>query len=156
MINRIDAASSNPINGNTITKADEPNDNLFIFSADDWRVNPDRNLWVGENAPNQVCPKDWRLGTEQEWLDIRDGGGGGGDGSLGSFLPPTFLHLTVTGWRDNTNGLVFSTGAQGEYWTSTVRGAGAQVVRFESYATDSFTHANVNAFANPVRCRYVK
>ena len=144
------------VNGTTTVKADNPGNSLFILSEGDWRVNRNDLLWRDINTPNQVCPKDWRLATEEEWFSVRDGSGGNGAGNYGTFIPPSFLHLQLTGMRSNADGLVYGAGVEGDYWTSQVRGAGTQAMHLERYTLDSSFISEVKAVGNPVRCRYGK
>ena len=137
-------------NGTTTTKADNPPNSLFIYSDSDWRVNPDQALWKGIDAKNRVCPKKYRLADDNEWMAEYDG-----RGALGwTWLPPSFLKLTATGRRDHLNGLVYASGHEGHYWTSTIFNTNmAHTMIFMYYEDDSYTHQFEKADGNPVRCR---
>jgi len=142
-----------PVNGTTTTKSNNPANALFILSDGNWRTSADYGLWNKINTSNQVCPKDWRLGTEQEWRDIRDGEGA----KFGTINPPDFLQLTLPGIRKNTDGLVYNTGLGDTfYWTGDYRGDGPQAMRFDGGQDNSYFSSRVAAEGGPVRCRYGK
>jgi len=138
------------VNGETEAKADEPTGSLFITAEDDWRVNSDKSLWLGIDAPNRVCPKKYRLATDEEWMAEYDG-----RGALGwTFLPPSFLKLTATGRRNSLDGLIYGSGVDGHYWTSTVFNTNlSHTMFFNYYEDDSYMYQFVKAEGNPVRCR---
>jgi len=142
--------------GVTDAKANDPVNSLFITSSSDWRVNSNDLLWRDINTPNQVCPKNWRLGTDAEWNSIR-----GADGPTGNgfFNAPNFLFLSLAGRRINSNGAVAGQGvAFTNYWTSTVRNGVAQTMTLGDTVNipDSSFQGKVKAFGGPVRCRYGK
>jgi len=141
--------------GVSATKANNPINSLFITDANDWRVNSDNTLWKDINTPNQVCPRGWRLGTDEEWLAIR-----GADGtSESSFAAPDFMYLTLTGQRVPTNGGVGGQGMEfAKYWTSTVRNnkAGAFWLGGTQGAFNSRLESIPKSTGAPVRCRYGK
>jgi len=143
-------ASGVAVNGETDKKADEPTGSLFIKSNDDWRVNPDKTLWLGIDAKNRVCPKKFRLASGDEWKAEYDG-----RGALGwTWLPPSFLKLTATGRRNSADGLVYGSGVDGHYWTSTVFNTNLSFTMFFNYyEDDSYMYQFVKAEGNPVRCR---
>ena len=143
-------ASGVAVSGETSTKADEPTNSLFIKSDNDWRVNSDKSLWLGTDAPNRICPKKYRLAYDTEWTAEYDG-----RGALGwTFLPPSFLKLTATGRRNSLDGLVYGSGVDGHYWTSTVFNTNlSHTMFFNYYEDDSYMYQFVKAEGNPVRCR---
>ena len=102
------------------------------------------------NAPNRVCPKKYRLADDNEWKEEYDG-----RGALGhTFLPPSFLKLTATGIRSGIDGLVYDSGGEGHYWTSTVFNTNlAHTMFFHHYEDDSEMRQYEKADGNPVRCR---
>ncbi len=151
-----DNSTGHGAHGTTTAKSDNPGNNLFILGPGDWRVNNNDLLWMSINTPNQVCPRDWRLATDDEWYSIRDGSGGNGAGNFGTFVPPSFLHLTLTGFREKADGLLYSVGNHGEYWTSTVRGGKAQAMHVEQYYLDSNFNSRDKTDGAAVRCRYGK
>ena len=138
------------VNGETESKADVPTNSLFIKTTDDWRVNSDKSLWTGIDAKNRVCPKKFRLAVDTEWTAEYDG-----RGALGwTFLPPSFLKLTATGRRNSLDGLVYGSGVDGHYWTSTVFNTNlSHTMFFNYYEDDSYMYQFVKAEGNPVRCR---
>jgi len=145
-----DEATGVATNGTSDTKVDEPTNALFIMSDSDWRVHPDQGLWKGLDAKNRVCPKKYRLATDNEWIAEYDG-----RGALGwTWLPPSFLKLSATGIRNHINGLVYASGHEAHYWTSTIFNTNmAHTLFFNYYEDDSYTHQYEKADGNPVRCR---
>ena len=151
-----DPSTGHGAHGTTTTKSDNPANNLFILGPGDWRINSNDLLWRDINTPNQVCPRDWRLASDDEWYSVRDGDGGNGAGNFGTFVPPSFLHLTLTGFREKADGLLYTVGSEGEYWTSTVRGGKAQSMNVKSYYQDSAFISRDKTDGAAVRCRYGK
>ncbi len=145
-----DKATGVATNGTTTTKVDIPTNALFVTSDGDWRVNPDQGLWKGMHATNRVCPKKYRLADDNEWVAEYDG-----RGALGwTQLPPSFLKLTATGRRNSADGLVYGSGVDGHYWTSTIFNTNlAHTMFFNYYEDDSYMYQFVKAEGNPVRCR---
>jgi len=145
-----DEATGVAVNGITEDKADEPSGSLFIKTDNDWRVNPDQGLWKGVNAKNRVCPKKYKVADDNEWIAEYDG-----RGALGwTWLPPSFLKLSATGIRRGTTGLVYGSGHEAHYWTSTIFNTNlAHTLFFNYYEDDSYTHQYEKADGNPVRCR---
>jgi len=145
-----DEATGVAVNGTTEDKADNPTGSLFIKSEGDWRVNPDQGLWKGLDAKNRVCPKKFRLADDNEWKAEYDG-----RGALGwTWLPPSFLKLSATGIRRGTTALVYGSGHEAHYWTSTIFNTNlANTLFFNYYEDDSYTHQYRKADGNPVRCR---
>ncbi len=147
-----DAYTALADNGVSAQQSNEPLNSNFITNASDWRVNSDDSLWRDINTPNQICPKNWRLASDDEWLAIR-----GADGpTANTYEAPNFMYLTLAGQRLNTDGGVAGQGvAYTKYWTSTVRNNKA--TSFWLGATqgvaDSKLEGIVKSAGGPVRCR---
>ncbi len=141
--------------GTTSTKDDEPNDNLFITSTGDWRVNADDTLWKGVSAPNKVCPAGYRIPTFPEWEEA-----GQGVTSAGvAWLPPEFLNLQLGGFRDAATGAGQSLPSTAYFWSSTpTTNNQMYVYKFEEDNTiaggvKATKTQTIKAQGNPVRCR---
>jgi hypothetical protein len=66
----------------------------------------------------------------------------------GAFASP--LKLPVAGDRDNSNGSLYNVGSGGFYWSSTVNGAYALILVFDS--SNAIMSINNRALGNSVRC----
>lgn len=90
--------------------------NAFILSTSthrDWLINPDDNLWQGNNGGiNNVCPVGFRIPTVDEWKAEIDSWNG-----KGPFTSP--LKLTLSGIRGSTKGEIGSEASSGFYWSNT-------------------------------------
>jgi len=101
------SSTNTPSHGNFITVSSSPND---------WRSPQNDNLWQGVNGVNNPCPTGYRLPTSTElnterlsWVS---------NNSLGAFTSP--LKFTLSGARNDFNGIVNGIGMAGQYWSSTV------------------------------------
>jgi uncharacterized protein (TIGR02145 family) len=133
----------------TLSSVDQPAHGNFILAPNapnDWRSPQNANLWQGVNGVNNPCPSGYRIPTETEldaerlsWTQ---------QNSVGAFASP--LKLSVTGRRDNSNGLLSQVGGSGMYWCSTVSGAFSRMLFFPN------NQANMNdyyrAYGLTVRC----
>jgi uncharacterized protein (TIGR02145 family) len=133
----------------TLSSIDQPAHGNFILAPNapyDWRSPQNVNLWQGVNGVNNPCPSGYRIPTETEldgerlsWTQ---------QNSVGAFASP--LKLSVTGRRDNSNGLLSQVGGSGMYWCSTVSGAFSRMLFFPN------NQANMNdyyrAYGLTVRC----
>jgi len=133
----------------TLSSIDQPAHGNFIISPVnpyDWRSPQNTNLWQGVNGVNNPCPSGYRLPTETEinaehlsWSS---------NNSAGAFASP--LKLPMAGYRYVSNGLLFSVGSNGYYWSSTVSGTAARYLYFDSGDASMFTF--YRALGGSVRC----
>jgi uncharacterized protein (TIGR02145 family) len=133
----------------TLSSADQPGHGDFILAPNapyDWRSPQNDNLWQGVNGVNNPCPSGYRLPTDAE-LDA-ERLSWSSNNSAGAFASP--LKLPVAGRRTNDNGSLSLVGAFGSYWSSTVTGAGAGRLGFDS--SNAYVNVNDRADGFSVRC----
>ena len=121
----------------------------------DWRSSQNDNLWQGVNGINNPCPTGYRLPTETELDAERNNGGTGswGTGSAQNNAAGAFasaLKLPLAGRRDVSNGSRYDVGDNGFYWSSTVSGAGASYLDFNSSNASMAANSRADGFS--VRC----
>jgi len=118
LINRTGVSSSSGVNGTTTTLSDNPANNLFIRNSNgtlDWRSSQNSTLWDGTNAVNNPCPVGYRLPTESEFnAEVLSWSSNNLAGAFASNLK-----LSTVGYRSNHDGIVYESGSNGIYWTST-------------------------------------
>ena len=132
----------------TLSSADAPGHGSFITTSAnpyDWRSPQNNSLWQGVDGINNPCPSGYRLPTNTElnnerlsWVSKN---------AAGAIASP--LKLPMAGYRV-INGQLSGVGNGGYYWTSTVTGANAQFLSFNSSKADMFF--NTRAFGFSVRC----
>jgi uncharacterized protein (TIGR02145 family) len=125
----------------------------FITSVDDWLSTQDDTRWNSgtEVAPvkvtaNDPCPTGFRVPTESE-LDAErvlfaTQNAAGAWGSV--------LKLPVAGYRRYSTGARTSVGSRGYYWSSTVSGTDAGLLRFVS--STAYMNSDYRAGGFSVRC----
>ena len=131
------ATSDTPGHGNFITNGSSPYD---------WRSTQNDNLWQGVSGTNNPCPSGYRLPTEAEWEAERTSWSSNNE--AGAFASP--LKLPVAGNRSYSNGTLYNVGSLGFYWSSTVLGAYARYLYFDS--SDAFMLSDPRAYGFSVRC----
>ena len=112
----------------------------------DWLILQNGSLWQPVSGINNPCPAGFRVPTETEWETER--ASWISNDSAGAFASP--LKLVVSGNRNRSDGLVWTAGTSGWYWSSTVSGIGASYLLINS-ASASFS-AESRAFGFSVRC----
>ena len=117
-----------------------------LISFGDWRSPKNDNLWQGVNSENNICPPGYRLPTEAEWqAEIATWSSNNTAGAFGSVLK-----LPVAGARRfNLNGVFFGVGTEGWYWSSTVSGANANNLFFNS--SNASINTNARGYLHSVR-----
>jgi len=104
-------------------------------------------------AANDPCPQGWRVPTEEELQSLVDSDNTWTtiNGVTGRWfgIAPNAIFLPAVGWRGN-NGVHLNVGASGTYWSSTPRGAGAQLLSFGNSTATVGNDVRLNAFS--VRC----
>jgi hypothetical protein len=133
----------------TLSSTDVPGNGNFITVNSgnyDWRSPQNNNLWQGVNGTNNPCPTGYRLPTETElnaerliWSS---------DNAAGAF--DSVLKLPMAGGRNYGNGSLGNVGSFGFYWFSTVSGASARRLSFDSGDASMGTRGRASGFS--VRC----
>jgi len=138
-----------------LSTGDVPGTASFITSSSDWRSTQNDNLWQGANGINDPCPTGFKVPTETELEAERNNVGTGFWGTnssqnnaLGAFN--SALKLPVAGFRNNDNGALANVGSTGGYWSSTVSGALARSLNFNSSAARLNSFSRARGFS--VRC----
>jgi len=96
------------------SSTDNPGHAMFIIvqsQAGDWRDPQNGNLWQGVDGVNNPCPKDWRIPTEQEWMD---------ENLVDLSTAFANLKITYTGTRWVDSGEFAQSTTTGTYWSSTL------------------------------------
>jgi uncharacterized protein (TIGR02145 family) len=112
----------------TISTTDQPGNANFIVitsSPIDWRSGQNNNLWQGVNGVNNPCPIGFRLPTQTEWDSEKASWGGNqnGDGAINSPLKlPMAGYRSVDDNPSTIDGVIWSEGFRGYYWSSTISG----------------------------------
>ena len=151
LIDNINSTTGAGVNGSTFTNAtsDTPGHNLYITtsgSPSDWRTPQNDNLWQGESGINNPCPAGYRLPTEVEITTLISAESITNSATAAS----SSLGFSAAGLRHLSNGLVFSAGVIGYYWTSTVDGNLARLYDFYLGGTSVFS--SNRAYGQKVRC----
>jgi len=124
-------------------------DGFFITvgsSPYDWLTPQDDNLWQGVSGTNNPCPSGYRLPTEAEWEAERTSWSS--NNAAGAFASP--LKLPVAGYRDGSNGTLYTVGSYGFYWSSTVNGTYASYLNF--FSSTAYMNSDYRALGFSVRC----
>jgi hypothetical protein len=132
----------------TLSSADQPahGDFITINSGNfDWRSPQNNNLWQGVNGINNPCPSGYRLPTFAELNAERLSWSS--NNSAGAFASP--LKLPVAGSRNFSIGSG-NGGTYGSYWSSSVNGADAGSLNFNSSSAIVRGSNRANGFS--VRC----
>ena len=112
----------------------------------DWRSSQNNNLWQGVSGNNNPCPVGWRLPTDAE-LDA-ERASWSSQNYNGAFASP--LKLTAGGYRYYYYASLYYVGSSGRYWSSTVYGTDARLLRFGSGG--AYMSSNHRALGFSVRC----
>lgn len=132
------------------------NDGKFITAGSsstnyDWRYPQNNELWLGVSGTNNPCPAGFRLPTDTEWDAERVawvneyGNTNDSDGAFASQLK-----LVVAGYRHHINGTVLYVGSGGNYWSSTVSGAGSRHLEFNGIGAGMDSYHRAYGFS--IRC----
>ncbi len=137
----------------TLSSTDQPGHGNFILGGSDpydWRSPQNGNLWQGVNGINNPCPTGYRLPTGTEW-EIEVISWGGNTKAAGALASP--LKLPLAGWRNNSSGWIFSAGADGRYWSSSVSSTYSPFSRFLTFdSSGAGMNANNIAYGFSARC----
>lgn len=119
----------------------------FITTGTDWiSLLPNNNLWQGASGTNNPCPAGFRIPTEAEWQTEIDSWSG--LNSASAFASP--LKLVVAGQRQGSDGIVYSAGIYGKYWSSTVEGVQSRNLFFDD--GDAYMANAARGWGFSVRC----
>ena len=121
--------------------------NFILTSAFpfDWlatQADPDR--WATANQG--PCPAGYHVPTNAQWIIA--GTFGAWNNNTDTFN--SNLKLPSSGYRDRINGLLYTQGTYGDYWSSTFSGTDARYLYFDS--TAATTYSNDRAYGFSVRC----
>ena len=151
LINWTSATAGTPVNGTTATLSvsDTPANSLYITPSSapyDWRSPQNDNLWQGAAGANTPCPSGYRLPTDTE-LNAERATWGSTD-AAGALASP--LKLPAAGNRSQSNGTTNSVGTHSYYWSSTIDGANAQFLTFNSSVATMAVNYRASGYS--VRC----
>lgn len=127
------------------TTPGHPNFILTNVSPYDWlatQADPDR--WATANQG--PCPAGYHVPTDTEWNTADTYGAW--NNNTNTFN--SALKLPSAGYRIRFNGLLYTQGTYGYYWSSTVSGTDARLLYFTS--TAAYTFYFNRAYGFPVRC----
>jgi len=133
----------------TLSSIAQPAHGNFILAPSapyDWRSPQNANLWQGVNGLNNPCPSGYRLPTETELNNERLSWSQ--NNNVGAFASP--LKWTLAGNRYGSNGSLYSVGAAGYYWSSTVSGTNSRDLAFNS--SNAAMNGSYRASGFTVRC----
>ena len=91
-------------------------------------------LWQGEAATNNPCPEGYKVPSEAELEAERL-----------SWSP-----ITNAGYRNYSTGTLGDVGSSGYYWSSTVSGANARYLYFDSSSANMYSTYRADGYS--VRC----
>ena len=97
-------------------------------NPDDWIETQDSALWQGTNRVNNPCPAGYRVPTQPEWEAERNSWN---EYNRAGAMAST-LKLPAAGYRYSSDGVVYSAGNLGNYWSSSVSGSNTQVMAINS------------------------
>jgi hypothetical protein len=131
----------------TLSSSDQPTDGLFIISQtapNDWRATQNNLLWQGSTGINNPCPVGYRLPTETEFENERLSWIS--NTNSGAFNSP--LKITLAGYK--LFGNIFSEGAYGNYWTSSINGTSVRNLNINT--TGAGLSLAFRSYGMSVRC----
>lgn len=141
-----------------LATSDAPGNANFILTDAtpyDWRSDNNNNRWATANQG--PCPAGYHVPTDAQWVtaDAFDGGAATNGGATVGWDNNTetyesALKLPTADYRSNDNGLLYTQGILGYYWSSTVSGPYAHNLNFNSEA--AVTGFGGRAVGFPVRC----
>ncbi|EKE11654.1 MAG: hypothetical protein ACD_15C00043G0001, partial [uncultured bacterium] len=136
-----------------LSSSDSPGHANFIRALNspfNWRSPQNNSLWQGVDGINNPCPSGFRLPTKLEWSAVASAEGI--SGTVTAFS--SALKLTVPGYRASGNGSLYSQGASGWYWASTISGiTGAPIFYLDTNSANTTAYPDINrATGASVRC----
>ena len=133
----------------SLNNGDDPGHSDFITKSSspyDWRNPQNDSLWQGVDGINNPCPTGYRVPTETEWEEeVGTWAYRNASGTYGSVLK-----LPMAGTRFSSNGSLYSVGAFGRYWSSTVAGIDARYLDLDGGYAGMTT--NDRSYGQSVRC----
>ena len=132
---------------NTRSSGSVPGHGDFIITDTDWiSLLPNNNLWQGASGANNPCPAGFRIPTAGEWQTEIDSWNS--LDSASAFASP--LKLVLVGQRQGSDGIVYSAGIYGKYWSSTVEGVQSKNLFFDD--GDAYIANAARGWGFSVRC----
>ncbi len=134
-----------------LSNDDVPGHGMFIVVEtrynNNWRIQPNNNLWQGVQGINNPCPEGFRVPTIVEWNSERTSWIP--KNAKGAFESP--LKLTMAGSREESEGVVELEGTNGSYWSSKGGDSSADYITFDGSSSTHMT-TSLRAQGSSVRC----
>ena len=133
-----------------LATSDAPGHPNFILTNNnvtsyDWRSNNNNNRWATANQG--PCPVGYHVPTEAQWATAYSFGAWNNNTDTYN----SALKLPSAGYRHRIDGLLYTHGTIGLYWSSTVSGTHARRLHFFSTAATT-NFSDDRAFGFTVRC----
>ena len=139
----------NSATSSTLSSSDQPTHGNFILAPNspyNWRSTENNNLWQGVNGVNNPCPIGYRIPSDAELNAERFSWSS--NNSVGAFTSP--LKFTLSGRRNNNNGLLSTVGTNGYYWNNLVNGSSARSLGISNTNANMYTY--YRSYGLSVRC----
>ena len=158
LINWSSATTGTGKYGSTTTRANNPDDSLFIKNSSspyDWRVTKDDTLWASESSLNNVCPVGYRLPLNpngandavNEWYQETQTWSSKDASSAFNSV----LKMSIPGYRNYSNSNFMKVGLEACYWTGSA-------IQTSAHSMDLYQHLiypnekSSRAYGFSVRC----
>jgi len=131
-----------------LASTDTPGHSNFILDTHpfDWRSDNNNNRWNANPIVNNPCPEGFVIPTDTEWDTERLNWLS--DDYIGAFNSP--LKFTISGYRDDGNGSLYSVGIDGYYWSKNIDDAYSKYLNIGSSYAGIYSNGRGDGFS--VRC----